>query len=70
MAEVRNTVTLMKDTGLHAVPATEFVIEVSKHAAAAAANGVDAKRVLGAVALGAGLVAGKCTEVEVANVGE
>lgn len=66
MAEVRETVTLTNASGLHARPAAEFVKEASKHAASITVNGVDAKSVLGIMALGAG----QGTELELVATGD
>lgn len=66
MAEVRKTVTLANETGLHARPAAEFVKTASAHSAKVTVNGVDAKSLLGIMALGAG----KGAELELVAIGE
>lgn len=62
--EIRRTVTLINETGLHARPAAEFVKTASAFDAQILVNGVDAKSLLGIMAMGAK----KGTELElVAN---
>lgn len=62
---IRRTVTLHNEAGLHARPASEFVKEANKHDAQVTVNGVDAKSLLGIMALGAG----KGTELEIVASG-
>jgi phosphotransferase system HPr (HPr) family protein len=51
--QISRSVTLNNETGLHARPASEFVKEASKHDAKVTVNGVDAKSLLGIMAMGA-----------------
>ncbi|SJM65702.1 HPr family phosphocarrier protein [Gulosibacter sp. 10] len=66
MADViSKTVTLTNETGLHARPASEFVKAASSYDADVKVNGVDAKSLLGIMAMGAK----KGTELEIAASG-
>ncbi|WP_193127766.1 MULTISPECIES: HPr family phosphocarrier protein [Gulosibacter] len=51
--QISRSVTLNNETGLHARPASEFVKEASKYDAKVTVNGVDAKSLLGIMAMGA-----------------
>ncbi len=63
--EIRRTVTLTNETGLHARPAAEFVKTASSFDAQIKVNGVDAKSLLGIMAMGAS----KGTELELVATG-
>lgn len=63
--EIRGTATLTNETGLHARPAAEFVKTASSYDAKITVNGVDAKSLLGIMALGAK----KGTELELVASG-
>ncbi len=51
--QISRSVILDNETGLHARPASEFVKEASKYDAKVTVNGVDAKSLLGIMAMGA-----------------
>ncbi|MGO1544145.1 MAG: HPr family phosphocarrier protein [Gulosibacter sp.] len=63
--EIRRTVTLVNETGLHARPAAEFVKTASSFDAEIKVNSVDAKSLLGIMAMGAK----KGTELELVASG-
>lgn len=51
--QISRSVILDNETGLHARPASEFVKEAAKYDAKVTVNGVDAKSLLGIMAMGA-----------------
>lgn len=63
--DIRHTVTLINETGLHARPAAEFVKTASGFDADVKVNGTDAKSLLGIMAMGAK----KGTELELVATG-